>query len=93
MKNTISQPKSSQVTKKSNSFITIYIDSQIQDRPYVYVMLIKHGPINFMGPYGFIKNAMVVKDLLHVLFLAKHLEPIYLIVNISQVQLVSLSRI
>jgi hypothetical protein len=56
-------------------------------------MLIKHGPINFMGPDGFLKNAMVVKDLLHVLFLAEHLELIYLIVNISQVQLLSLPRI
>jgi hypothetical protein len=56
-------------------------------------MLIKHGPINFMVPDGFLKNAMVVTDLLHVLFLAEHLELIYLIVNISQVQLLSLPRI
>jgi hypothetical protein len=96
MRKPISQPTASQTpsNKTCNSFITIYRDSQIQDRPYAYAMLIKHRPINFMGPYGFLKNSMVVKHyLLHVLFLTESLKLIYLIVNISQVQLLSLSRI
>jgi hypothetical protein len=68
------QPRASQTpsNKKCNSCITIYIyiDPQIQDQPYAYVLLIKHGPINFMGPYGFLINAMVIKHVFITCFVA-----------------------
>jgi hypothetical protein len=58
-----------QVTKNV-IHVLLYIDPQIQDQPYAYVMLIKHGPINFMCPYGFLINAMVVKHVFITCFVA-----------------------